>query len=169
MVEAPHVFPTWTETTLLRPFTLDDAQDKAHLDNDPTIRERLGQPSNLREDIAEFEEKGLGLVAVVERATGRIVGYAKLQSPDWEKRIDLELVIAVGANARRRGFGLEAAQLLFDVACGPLRKPSVVGRVATSNQGSLGLVKKLGMVKIGERVDFHDGLQHIYEKRCESA
>lgn len=160
------LFPVATGKGLLRPFTLEDAAAKTRLDCDPDIKKYFGRPSSLEADIADFERRGYGLVAIVDRATDAIAGYAKLQCPEWDRDLGLEVVVAVARVARRRGFALEAARTLVAIGCGPLQQKQIVGRVAASNSGSLALVRKLGMTKIGEKEDFFDGIQHIYAISC---
>jgi len=151
---------------LLRSFRIEDAVVKTRLDDDPEIRKLLGRPSKLEDDIAEFEHQGYGLVAIVDAATDQIAGYAKLQSPEWEKNLGLELVVAVAPEARRKGFAFEAAQKLIEISCGPLQQKQVVGRVASTNGASLKLVCKLKMKKVGERPNMFDHVQHIFVVSC---
>lgn len=160
------LFPVAAGKTLLRPFRLDDGAAKARLDSDPDIRKHLGGPSRLEDDIAAFNRLGYGLVAIVDPATDRIVGCAKLQRPEWKEGLGLELVVAVAAEARRKGLGLDVAQRLIMIGCGPLQQKEIVGRVALTNTASLNLVQKLGMTKADEREDPIDGVQHIYVVSC---
>lgn len=100
------LFPVEIGKILLRPFQLEDAAVKNQLDDDPEIKKYLGAPSKLEDDITKFEHRGYGLVAIVDVASGHIAGYAKLQIPEWEKDLGIELVVAVARNDRRRGFAL---------------------------------------------------------------
>jgi len=102
----------------------------------------------------------------VDAETDCIAGYAKLQLPEWKEDIGLELIVAVAPEARRRGFALEAAQKLIEIACGPLQQKQVVGRVAEDNNASLKLVSRLGMVKTDKRDDPFDGIQYIFVVSC---
>lgn len=159
-------FPIEANKILLRPFTLKDRAAKNRIDKVCDIREHLGCQSNLEADIKEFQQQGYGLVAIVGRAAGDVVGYAKLQDPEWQEGLGLELVLAVAPEVRRKGFAREAAQKLIEIACGPLKQKQVVARVALTNNASLHLVAELGMKKIGEREDLIEGPQGVYVVTC---
>lgn len=103
------LFPIEANKILLRPFTLEDRAVKNRIDKVCDIREHLDCQSNLEVDVKEFQQQGYGLVAIVDRATGDVVGYAKLQRPDWQEGFGLELVLAVAPEARRKGIAREAA------------------------------------------------------------
>ena len=143
-----------------------DRAAKNRIDKVCDIREHLGCHSNLEVDIKEFQQQGYGLVAIVDRTTGDLAGYAKLQHPEWQKDLGLELVLAVAPEARRKGMAREAAQKLIEIACGPLKQKQIVGRVALNNNASLHLVDELGMKKVGEREDLIEGPQDIYVVTC---
>ena len=160
------LFPIEGNKILLRPFTLEDRAAKNRIDKVWDIREHLGCQPNLEVDVKEFQQQGYGLIAIVDRATGDVVGYAKLQRPDWQKALGLELVLAVAPEARRKGIAREAAQKLIEIACGPLKQKQVVGRVALTNNASLNLVDELGMKKVGEREDPYEGPQAVYVVAC---
>lgn len=155
------LFPIKGNKILLRPFALEDHVAKIRIDKVRDINEYIN-PRSLEIEINEFQRLGYGLVAIVDNTTGEIVGCAKLQDPDWQEKLGLELVLAVVPKARRQGIAREAAQKLIGVACGPLKQRQVVVRVALSNTASLRLVDDLGMKKIGDREDLVDGPQCIY-------
>ena len=156
------IFPVKTGKILLHPFQLKDAAAKAQLDNDPDIKEYLGRPTKLEDDITEFENQGYGLVAIVDIASNQIAGYAKLQSPDWEKNLGLELIVAVSSIYRKQGFALEAIKKLIEISFGLLQQKQVVGRIAFTNTASIKLVEKVDMKEIGRRQDILDGDQYIF-------
>ena len=160
------LFPVAVGKILLRPFTLADRSAKSRLDADPDVRRYHGSASHLEEGIREFQRQGYGLVAIEDKETTTVVGYAKLQHPEWKENLGLELVIAIVPEARRRGIALKVAQKLVAIACGPLKQKQVVGRVALENDASLHLVTKLGMTKVEERKDHCDDVQYIYVVSC---
>ena len=167
-VKVSGLFPVAIGKIRLRPFTFTPADRSAisGLDADPDVVRYLGGASHFENDITEFQRQGYGLVAIEDKETKTVVGYAKLQHPEWEENLGLELVVAIAPEARRRGIALKAAQMLIKIACGPLNQNQVVGRVALRNQASLHLVTKLGMTRVGERRDHFDGVQHIYVVSC---
>jgi RimJ/RimL family protein N-acetyltransferase len=159
-------FPIASGKIVLRAFTLADAPAKAVIDNEPDVRNYLGSPSRLEDDIALFERDGYGLVAIVAVASQSVVGYAKLQRPDWGPKLGLELVVALAKGARCKGYGTAAGRALITLACGPLGETAVVGRVSTNNVDSVKLIDRLGMSKVGQREDLLDGTQYIYAYSC---
>ncbi len=160
------IFPIEGNKILLRPFTMKDLVAKNRIDKVCDIREHLGCGSHLEVDIKEFQQQGYGLVAIVDHTTGDLAGYAKLQRPEWQEGLGLELVLAVAPEARRKGMAREAAQKLIEIACGPLKQNQIVARVAMNNNASLHLVDELGMEKVGKREDLIEGTQIIYIVTC---
>jgi RimJ/RimL family protein N-acetyltransferase len=110
--------------------------------------------------------------AIVERASAVMVGRmgfhdrpgaADLES--WCPRGDgpgaVEIGYAVFAPYRGRGYASEAAAALIDWAT---RRgiPQVVASVSPTNAASLRVIARLGFVRVGERMDERDGLEHVF-------
>jgi RimJ/RimL family protein N-acetyltransferase len=105
--------------------------------------------------------------ALVLRESGDMVGYAGFHGPPGfnalEKSDAVELGYTVLEPFRRRGYAREAAEALMDwarVAHGIRR---FVASVAPDNEPSLALVRTLGFVHVGERMDEVDGLELVFE------
>jgi len=56
---------------------------------------------------------------------------------------------------------------MVDIACASLHVDEVVARVDPANTPSVGLLHRLGMVKVGERLDVSGVVQHIYGIACQ--
>ncbi len=157
------LFPIERGEVLLRPITPEDAEAKRRIDEDSEVRKYLGTPSNLEDEIASFKRDGYGLVAIVERESGDVVGYGRLQRPDWNPTLGLELVVAIVPERRQKGLATDAARALVELGHQLLPECKVVARVNSTNADSLRLVEKLGMKKIDERIDVVSGhTEYIY-------
>jgi RimJ/RimL family protein N-acetyltransferase len=93
----------------------------------------------LREELA---------VAIVERATGRIVGGSGIHRPDWTHRL-FEIGYWLRADAVGRGYASETVQLLARMAFDDLGANRVQLRIDPSNIRSLRLAERLGFVLEG--------------------
>ena len=93
----------------------------------------------LREELA---------VAIVERATGRIVGGSGIHRPDWTHRL-FEIGYWLRADAVGRGYASETVQLLARMAFDDLDANRVQLRIDPRNVPSLRLAERLGFVLEG--------------------
>jgi RimJ/RimL family protein N-acetyltransferase len=93
----------------------------------------------MREDLA---------VAIVERATGRIVGGSGIHRPDWTYRV-FEIGYWVRADAEGHGYASETARLLARLAFDELDANRVELRIDTRNVRSLRVAERLGFVLEG--------------------
>jgi RimJ/RimL family protein N-acetyltransferase len=109
-----------SERLMLRPWRRSDAADLAAVMGTGAMHEFLALPDPYTDtDAAEFiggdgqveRARGTGIeCAVVEHATGRLVGGATLRLPFAMRPADIGYWI--GPNARRRGFAVEVADAL---------------------------------------------------------
>lgn len=141
-----------TEHLVLRPFTLDDVQEvHALLDFDPDVR---GMTLDERERAIAFRatqvgwDKGIGSYAIVERASGRIVGYGGLQFHLLPARplatAELEVFCGLGRAHRGQGYALEVCTMLRDYAFGTLHVGRLVSVTARRNERAVHLMRRLG-------------------------
>jgi len=87
-------------------------------------------------------------VAIVERATGRIVGGSGIHRPDWHYRL-FEIGYWLREDAEGHGYASEAVQLLTRLAFDDLDANRVELRIDTTNIQSLRLAERLGFVLEG--------------------
>jgi RimJ/RimL family protein N-acetyltransferase len=114
------------------------------------LRLRLGQ---MRAD-SELQEWAVrGLVLADERALVGHIGFHGPPGINALRRRD-----AVG----RQGFAVEAAQGVIGWASGERGIRAFVASVSPENTPSLGVVRKLGFVHVGEHWDEEDGLEHEF-------
>lgn len=101
----------------------------------------------IREIQAYFEKKTLfQWVATVE--DGRVIGTGTLGSIDYENR-RAEIGFAIGRAYWGRGYGLEIARALVELAFGRMGIARIEADVDPENARSLALLRKLGFVREG--------------------
>jgi ribosomal-protein-alanine N-acetyltransferase len=96
-----------------------------------------------------WDERGFGPLAVVERASGRLVGEAGLQL--LEGGPDVELTYTFARAAWGRGYATEAARAVLLWGFAGLRLPRIVAVAHPSHAASLRVMHKLGMTPQGGR------------------
>lgn len=145
-------FPIETERLLIRPLAPLDAEDLFGVFRDADVLEHLGvQPAASEEEVREVwlapkirqqEQHGISLWAVIERATGRVIGDCGLQPYRDTDEIELG-----GRGARAfwsKGLGFEAARACIEVARHPLGLERIVAETAPANIAAQRLIDKLG-------------------------
>jgi [ribosomal protein S5]-alanine N-acetyltransferase len=103
----------------------------------------------MRSADGHWSRHGFGLLAVVERESGRVVGEAGLQV--LEAGPDIELGYTLAHAAWGRGYATEAARAVLQWAFSGLRLERVVAVVDPANEASLRVLDKLGMRRLGMR------------------
>jgi RimJ/RimL family protein N-acetyltransferase/pimeloyl-ACP methyl ester carboxylesterase len=148
-------FPIETERLLLRPFTKDDAEALHAVWGDPAA-DRFGGPdwprpetpaetwSYLEPIVAGQAERGYALWAVIERATGRLIGDCGLFPAD---RVgpDVELAYGLAPDVWGRGYATEAAGASVRTGFEELGLRRIVADVDPTNAASIRVLEKIGM------------------------
>ena len=98
--------------------------------------------------IAMHERLGYAYWAVVERATGELVGEGGLK-PVGDEGSELEIGYAFRASSWHRGYATEVALAVLGEAFGALRLERVVATVHAANAGSRHVLAKLGFQAAG--------------------
>jgi ribosomal-protein-alanine N-acetyltransferase len=139
----------------LRPFTGAD-HDAAHaVYVDPEVMRWVGHGAHrtesetrsaLRGYADALAKRGYGFVAVIERATGELIGDAGLH-PLGGRGPDIELGYTLARAAWGRGYGTEIARALAEHAFDVLEAPRVVAQVEPDNRASRHVLEKLGMTE----------------------
>jgi RimJ/RimL family protein N-acetyltransferase len=99
---------------------------------------------------------------VIERKTGQVVGDVGLHDAPIDGMV--EIGYSTRPVQRRRGIAVEAAAGLLSWAA---TKPGVTtfrASISPDNAASLGLVRRLGFVEVGEQWDDEDGLELVFER-----
>ena len=114
--------------------------------------------------IALQDRLGYSFWAVVERATGDLIGEAGLK-PFEGGGTDVEIGYAFAAPSWRRGYATEAGRAILDAAFGPLDLSRVLGVTDDLNIGSQRVFDKLGFAFEGHRhVYGHEMRLYVLER-----
>ena len=153
-------FPIETERLLLRPFTLHDAEELHRTWGDPASQRFGGdwpRPETsddtrryLEPVVAGQAERGYASWAVVERASGRLIGDCGLFPADGVGP-DVELAYGLAPDVWGRGYATEAAAACVRVGFGELGLERIVADVDPANTASVRVLEKLGFERTGEK------------------
>jgi len=111
-------------------------------------------------DLGHWQLRGYGRWAVVERATGAMVGGCGLWWPEGYPRSELTWWIV--PTARRNGYAIEASRAAIAFGYDTLGWPLVETHMNDDNHAARALAEKLGGIVIA-RETFPDGLaRNIY-------
>jgi RimJ/RimL family protein N-acetyltransferase len=151
-----------TRRLLLRPLTLGDVDALVALHNHPEVArfiKRLERPAaeeRLRLAEREWLERGYGMLAVLDRVTGRFLGRAGLKY--WDQFDETEVGWALRRDAWGHGYATEAARACIDWGFASLQLPFLTAMIHPQNDASIRLAHRLGMsrlradVLLGDRV-----------------
>jgi ribosomal-protein-alanine N-acetyltransferase len=145
-----------TERLILRPFEPGDAEELFAVHSEPSTFEFIGSgppqsPDDTRARIARatahFEEHGFAMSAVVERASGRVIGDCGLQL--LEGGPEVELGYRLGSAYRGRGFATEAGRAWLAYGLETLGLERIVAVAWPENVASWRVMEKCGMRRVG--------------------
>lgn len=142
-----------TERLLIRPFTLDDAEEYFPLVSDPEVIRYTGegpQPSvdAARDVIAsrplrDYAVHGFGRMACVERRSGRLVGFSGLKYLEELQEVDIGYRFLPAYWGM--GFATESARAIMLQGKEVLGINRVIGLVQRENAASARVLAKLGL------------------------
>ncbi|MBN2204673.1 MAG: GNAT family N-acetyltransferase, partial [Thermoleophilia bacterium] len=147
--------PLHTERLILRRFADDDTERLLEVFGDPEVMRHVGRGVPLdRDELVASQARvrehwrvhGLGPLAVVERATGRLVGEGGLQL--LEGGPDVELTYTLARAVWGRGYATEAAAAVLEWGFGTLGLTRIVGVAYPDNTASQRVLGKLGMRRL---------------------
>jgi len=146
----------------LRPFTRADRDAIHAIYADPEVMRHVGHgahktPADTDAALQAFrrmlQSRGMSFLAVIERATGRLIGDAGLY-PVEAAEGDVELGYTLARDAWGRGYATEAARALVEHARTGLGATRVVATVDPANTASKRVLEKVGMTADGERIAY---------------
>jgi RimJ/RimL family protein N-acetyltransferase len=157
------------ETERLRLRGWDDAAgaEFARTTNTPAVMRWLGGVADEQTLAAAFaridsyqREHGHTFWAIERKSDGAVLGFCGLKrvnSPGGEHlHGEFEVGWRLREDAWRQGYAKEAAIAALDLAFGCYHAPCVVALTVAGNEGSLGLMKRLGMTRRTD-LDFSGG------------
>lgn len=141
-----------TERLILRPITLEDAEDLFEYASDPeNTKHTFPTHQSLEESqwiIANlFMRNPLGNFAIELKENGKMIGTCDLRVNEDEK--SAELAYAINKKYWGKGYAPEAAGKLLDFAFNTLKIERVWAKYAAENSASGRVMEKIGMEKEG--------------------
>lgn len=97
--------------------------------------------------LTNYETRGYGMSAVVERATGDMIGCCGLVHPGGQARAEIKY--AIRRNQWGRGFAGEVVPAMLDYGFREFRLAEIIATVDPENVGSVHILKKCGMIYVG--------------------
>jgi len=137
----------------LRPFEASDLDAlQAVMGNPEVMRFSLSGPKTRTETEdfikrcrAQYDEFGYSLLAVVDQAENRVIGYCGLYRQEIEGRMELEIGYRLHPGYWGRGIATEAARMIRDWAFANLDQARLISIIEPENTASIAVAKKLGM------------------------
>jgi RimJ/RimL family protein N-acetyltransferase len=140
-----------TDRLILRMFRESDLDAYAEMCGDAEVMKYLGGATMTRSEawrsmatvLGHWQLRGFGIWAVVERATGALVGRVGCWRPEgWP---GLELAWTLRRSFWGHGYATEAARAALEVARADLREPHVISMIHSGNEASIRVARRLGM------------------------
>jgi RimJ/RimL family protein N-acetyltransferase len=157
-----------TERLLIRSHEAGDVEPLARLWCDPTATAYMGGPrdfgrvcQSIREDVALPERPPFDLWAVIERATGDVIGHCGLLDKEIEGHPEIELVYIVAPRLWGRGYATEAGEAIKSYALTSLGRDRLVALIHPDNRASARVAEKLGF-RLDRAVERPHGTMHLY-------
>ena len=138
-----------TDRLLLRPLTTADLDEVIEMHAMPEVirtmgaYDRLAATARLERNECEWAERGHGLVAIIERATGRFVGRSGLKY--WPQFDETEVGWVLRPDVWGHGFASEAGQACVEWGFTSLDVPYLTAMIRPDNDRSIRVAERLGM------------------------
>jgi ribosomal-protein-alanine N-acetyltransferase len=159
-----------TPRLILRPFTLDDAANHARIYAKPEVTRYLSRGPFLGEEAARrsraslnlfidhWKEHGFGVWAVIDRATGALIGQCGLKYlPDSP---EVEILYALDTPYWGQGVATEAAAAALRHGFESTRLERIVAVAMPEHRRSHRVMEKLGMTYEG-MVEVYGGIRAV--------
>ena len=139
----------FTDRLHLRPFRLEDFNAYAEICADPEVMTHLGGPlarpdawRNMAMHLGHWALRGFGHWAVVERASGRVIGRLGFFEPEGWPGFELGWVL--GRPSWGSGYAIEGARAALPWAFGELGRAHVISLIRPENTRSIRVAERLG-------------------------
>jgi RimJ/RimL family protein N-acetyltransferase len=138
-----------TERLLLRPVTMDDLDDVLAMHAAPEVARFMRAVTRelaiqrLQADQRQWRERGHGLLAVSDAASGRFLGRVGLKY--WPQFAETEVGWVFRPKVWGRGFATEAARACAQWGFDTLDVPYLMAMVRPLNERSIRVAERLGM------------------------
>jgi len=152
-----------TTHLLIRPFTIDDAEDYWPLVRLPEVIRYTGErPQQTLDDVREilvsrplrdYAVHGFGRMACVEKSSGRLVGFCGLKYLDDLQEVDIGYRFL--PDCWGKGYATESSRALIDEGVRRHGLSRLIGLVLPANLASARVLGKLGL-SFERKVRLHD-------------
>jgi RimJ/RimL family protein N-acetyltransferase len=138
-----------TDRLLLRPLTTADLDDLVEMHARPEVvrwmgtYDRSAALERLERNEREWEERGHGLVAILERTSGQFLGRSGLKY--WPQFDETEVGWVLHPDAWGHGFATEAGQACLEWGFRALEVPYLTAMIVPDNDRSISVATRLGM------------------------
>jgi len=111
------------------------------------------------------QDAGWLLRPIIRTDSGEVLGYLNFhRAPDERGMVEIGYTLLPGA--RGQGYGIEAVRAAFAWAQRVHSARVMRASVSPTNERSINLITKLGLVLVGEQWDEEDGRELIYEREA---
>ena len=158
-----------TPRLVLRPVNLVDAEALAGIYADEDVVRYLtpldatGTAKQVAAFVAEWQERGYGILAVLDRETGEFLGRSGLHY--WPQFDEVETGWVLRRDVWGNGYATEAGAASLRWAFDDLGLDLVTAIVATENAASAAVARRLGMQRLRDDV-VHDRAVTVWGRRA---
>jgi RimJ/RimL family protein N-acetyltransferase len=138
-----------TERLLLRRIVEADADEFVSIHKHPTVTRFMGTFDRdealrwIERNDRDWDQLGYGRLAIVENATGRLLGRSGLKY--WPQFEETEVGWLLRPDAWGRGFATEAGRASIEWGIQELGLPRITAMIMPENQRSIRVAERLGM------------------------
>jgi RimJ/RimL family protein N-acetyltransferase len=142
-----------TERLFLRKFNLNDADFLIKLMNDKDWIRNIGDRGvhSIRDAeeyirtrfLKSYDENGFGFYVIALKDSGQLIGTAGLVNREGLEHVDIGYGML--PEYRGKGYAFEATKAVYDYGYSELGLNKIIAIVNPDNQGSINLLKKLGL------------------------
>lgn len=160
-----------TPRTFLRKLSANDAADFYALNQDPLVLKYTGDKPfesiesarMFLEDYAETHTNGLGRLAVINKQTGKFIGWCGLKYTPEKDEFDIGFRFF--KEYWNKGFATETSLKCLKYGFAELNLNEIVGRAIVQNTASIRVLEKIGMkLKACFESDLYDGvIYHLFK------
>lgn len=158
-----------TRRLLLREMTREDCPALCAILQDPQVMyayEHAFSDEEVRQwldrQLARYARYGFGLWAVIERASGQLIGQCGLTMQDWSGREVLEIGYLFRRDRWHRGFAIEAASACKAYAFETLCAQEVFSIIRENNLPSQRVALRNGMSVVGSLTKHYYGTDMLH-------
>lgn len=162
--------PVETERLLIRRFTADDAEAYWPLVSNPAVLRYVGEPAltsigavrDLLETrpLRDYRLYGYGRMACIEKSSGRLLGFSGLKYLDDMNETDVGYRFL--PEAWGKGYATESAAAIMARQAVEFDLRRIIGLVEPENEGSVRVLKKLGLTFERRLADAAHGELDLY-------